>query len=76
MVTDKLEIANKFNLYFTNIGPNLAKDIHITTTKNFASYLIKVDENINQFNFQDVDEDTIRKIIDDFAPKKVADLTE
>ena len=70
MVTDKLEIANKFNLYFTNIGPNLAKDIHITTTKNFASYLIKVDENINQFNFQDVDEDTIRKIIDDFAPKK------
>ena len=27
-------------------------------------YLIKVDENVSQFNFQDVDEDTIRKIID------------
>ena len=68
IVTDKLEIANKFNLYFTNIGSNLAK--YRSTNKEFASYLIKVDENIIQFNFQDVDEDTIRKIIDDFPPKK------
>ena len=70
IVTDKLEIANKFNLYFTNIGSNLAKDIHSSTNKDFTSYLIKVDENVSQFNFQDVDEDTIRKIIDGFPQKK------
>ena len=69
IVTDKLEIANKFNLYFTNIGSNLAKDIHSSTNKDFTSYLIKVDENVSQFNFQDVDEDTIRKIIDGFPQK-------
>ena len=40
IVTDKLEIANKFNLYFTNIGSNLAKDIHSSTNKDFTSYLI------------------------------------
>ena len=71
-----MEIANKFNLYFTNIGSNLAKDIHGSTNKDFTSYLIKVDENISQLNFQDVDEDTIRQIIDGFPQKKVADLTE
>ena len=70
IVTDTLEIANKLNLYFTNICSNLAKDIHSSTNKDFASYLIKVEENISQFNFQDVDEDTIRKIIDGFQPKK------
>ena len=70
IVTDKLEIANKFNLYFTNIGSNLAKDIHSSTNKDFTSYLIKIDENVSQFNFQDVDEDTIRKIIDGFPQKK------
>ena len=51
IVTDKLEIANKFKLYFTKIGSNLAKDIHSSTNKDFASYFIKVDENISQFNF-------------------------
>ena len=65
-----MEIANKFNLYITNIGSNLAKDVHSSTNKDFTSYLIKVDENISQFNFQDVDEDTIRKIIDGFPQKK------
>ena len=49
MVTDKLEIAYKFNLYFTNIGSNLAKDIHSSTNKDFASYLTKVDENIRYY---------------------------
>ena len=27
IVTDKSEIVNKFNAYFTNIGSNLAKNI-------------------------------------------------
>ena len=38
---------------------------------NFSIYIIAdVDENVSQFNFQDVDEDTIRKIIDGFPQKK------
>ena len=27
VVTDTTSIANKFNFFFTNIGPNLAKEI-------------------------------------------------
>ena len=59
-VTDKLEIANNFNLYFTNIGIGLAKDIqtNVDTMKD------------NVFIFQDVNEDTISKIIDTLPPKK------
>ena len=41
MVTDKLEIANKLNLYFNNIGSNLAK-VYIIMNKEFASYLIRL----------------------------------
>ena len=33
-VTDNLEIANNFNLYFTNIGINLAKDIQTNVKKS------------------------------------------
>ena len=38
-VRDNLEIANNFNLYFTNIGINLAKDIQTNVEKEYASYL-------------------------------------
>ena len=34
-VYDKKEIANTFNSYFTNIGPQLARDIHDVTGKKF-----------------------------------------
>ena len=33
------EIANKFNNYFINIGPNLAKEITHTRKSNFSKYL-------------------------------------
>ena len=39
IVNDKVTIANKFNSYFTNIGPNLAKNIVLPQNKCFRSYL-------------------------------------
>ena len=38
-VTDKTEIANKMNAFFTNIGPNLAKNIIHDNKPDFSSYL-------------------------------------
>ena len=60
-LTDNLDIANNFNLYFTNIGINLAKDIQTNVEKEYASYLNIMNDNV--FTFQDVNEDTISKII-------------
>ena len=67
-VTDNLEIANNFNLYFTNIGINLAKDIQTNVEKEYASYLNIINDNV--FTFQDVNEEIISKIIDTLPPKK------
>ncbi len=38
-IKDEFEIANKFNNYFVNIGPNLAKKITNTSNTNFSEYL-------------------------------------
>ena len=38
-IKDQFEIANKFNNYFVNIGPNLAKKITNTSNTNFSKYL-------------------------------------
>ena len=38
-ITNKLEIANIFNTYFTSIGSNLAKSIHYSGEKNHIYYL-------------------------------------
>ncbi len=48
-ISDKLEIANKFNLYFTKIGSNLAEKIVIPQNKIFRDYM----KNTNySFHFQ------------------------
>ena len=38
-ITNKLEITNIFNTYFTSIGSNLAKSIHYSGEKNHRYYL-------------------------------------
>ena len=38
MISDPLEIANYFNEYFVNVGPNLAKKVP-ESPMNFKSYL-------------------------------------
>ena len=59
--TDKLNIANKFNQFFTNITQTLARDIKYDGTKKYKYYLNK---HINTvFDFQIIDEETVRKKI-------------
>ena len=70
--TDKQNIANKFNLFFTNIAQTLARDIKYDCTKNFKYYLNK---HINTvFNFENVDEDTVRKTIQTLPSKNSCGL--
>ena len=67
IVNDKVTIANKFNSFFTNIGPNLAKNIVLPQNKCFRSYLSNPIN--NRFRFKEVTTLDIEKLIDTFAPK-------
>ena len=49
-VKDTQTIANKFNEYFTNIGPSLASKINPPANKSFKDYLINPP--ISDFNFK------------------------
>ena len=66
-IADKTAIANTFNSYFTNIGPNLANQIKNSTNKTFRFYLNGNHNNV--FNFQLINEETISKTIDDMHTK-------
>ncbi len=64
--TNTIAIANKFNTFFTNIGPELAK-IKQPTNKSFKNYLT-LNYNHN-FKFKKINKGTILLIIDKLAPK-------
>ena len=69
--TDKLNIANKCNQLFTNIAQTLARDIKYDGTKKYKYYLNK---HINTvFDFQNIDEETVRKTIQNIPSKIVVD---
>ena len=60
-------IANKFNTYFTEIGPKLANTIVPPIHKTFSQYLIN---QVNtEFQFKSVDEDYVKKLIDNLKSK-------
>ena len=70
--TDKQNIANKFNQFFTNIAQTLARDIKYDGTTNYKYYLNK---HINTvFNFQTIDEETVRKTIQNLPSKNSCGL--
>ena len=59
--SDKQDIANQFNTFFANIGPDLSKKIPKHQDKSMESYL---KENILcSFNFELIEQDTVKKII-------------
>ncbi len=66
-ITNKLEIANKFNMFFTNIGPDLANEIKVNSNLQFHNFL-KNKHNFS-FQFKDVTEETVGEIIDKLKPK-------
>ena len=41
MIADRVNIANKFNVFFTNIGKQIAKGINFDGNKNYGHYLNK-----------------------------------
>ena len=67
IITDKHEIANKFNDFFASIGNKLAQNINIPTNKSFKKYLTK--QHHANFKFLNVNEESINNIIDKLAPK-------
>ena len=67
MITDKVNIANKFNVFFTNIGEKMAKGINYDGNKTYGHYLNK--DIHSSFTFMNIDEDAINKIIYNLPPK-------
>ena len=67
IITNKLMIADKFNDFFTNIGPDLAKKIIAPKNKTFKSYLnVKLN---HHFVLKNIDKEMVNSIIDKLAPK-------
>ena len=54
LLSDPLQIANAFNSYFANVGPNLAGKIKIPKHSNHKVYL--KEKYKNTFDFTKVDE--------------------
>ena len=67
LVSDKFTISKKCNEFYANIGPNLAKEINIASSKSFRSYLKSSNE--NNFDIVDVTEEIVYKIINNLKPK-------
>ena len=66
-ITNKLDIANTFNTFFTNIGDELAKGITYSGTKDFTHYLLNRPN--NKFSLNEVNEQSVTKIIENLPPK-------
>lgn len=67
IITDKTQIANKFNEYFINIGETIANDIKGNNQKSYKDYLNK-HENI-KFHFKPIDDKTVIKTITNLSTK-------
>ena len=67
IITDKLEIANKFNAFFADIGPKLAQEIIMPENKHYKNYLTH--KFSTKFHFQNVTEETVENIINKLKPK-------
>ena len=60
-ITDKKDITNKFNIFFTNIAQTITNDIKYDGNKNYSYYLNKYIHTV--FKFQNIDEETVKKTI-------------
>ena len=67
LLNDPLQIANAFNSYFVNVGPNLTSKIKIPKNSNHKVYL--KEKYTNAFEFTKVDELEVNSIIDNLSPK-------
>ena len=67
-LSDPKSIADGFNNFFTDIGPNLAEQINSADKPSFRSYLPSLPEGLD-FNFKPTSDDKVRKIINNFISK-------
>ena len=72
MCSDTDLIANKFNEYFTQIGPRLAGNIDIANKRSYESYLGNPCE--VEFNFTRTTSEEIVEIISKMKPKSSSGL--
>ena len=66
-ISDKKDIANKFNAFFTNIGKNLADKINDVPHKHFSDYLVSKPN--TKFELQPVEIKEVNKIISQLDSK-------
>ena len=73
-ITDRQEIADRFNNFFTNIGPKLSNAIPSSGNQSYKNYLSK---NINSvFEFHTIDSQSITDVIKDMTPKSSCGIDE
>ena len=66
-ITDPLDIANRLNDFFTNVGPNLANEIIYDGQKKYSDYIgLPFDKN---FKFQEIDETYPKHVINTLPNK-------
>ncbi len=70
-ITDKLEIANRFNAFFTNVGTNLANKLVNKRNKIFTDLLVH--KYTSQLKSQSINKEQLIKIIDNMKPSSVFD---
>ena len=67
LIIDTSVIANKYNYFFTNVGPKLAAEITNTDNANFMDYLHN--PILHNFTFKPISEGTTINILDSLKPK-------
>jgi hypothetical protein len=64
---NKSYVVRKFNEFFIGIGHETAKNINNNTNKSYQSYLLHKNEHV--FNFKDISESHVSKIINNLTTK-------
>ena len=66
-VTDKTDMANQFNDYFTSLGQTIDQGIQYDGNKDYSYYFKKQVDSV--FRFKDVDQETVNKTIESLPTK-------
>ena len=71
-ISDRVHIANTFNVFFTNIGEKIANGIDYVGTKDYNYFRNK--DIHSSFTFVNIDEAVVEKTINNIQAKVVVDV--